>query len=67
MRLKLWHAYAFNSVTFVGWTAYQLVTGPILWALAFNVLMAVFWMVLLVREKKRDYLIESRLRERALR
>lgn len=67
MQLKMWHAYAFNSVTFIGWSVYQLAQGPVAWALAFDVLMAVFWTVLLVREKKRDDIIESRLRERALR
>lgn len=67
MEFKRWYIYAFNSATFIGWTVFQLVKGPTPWALVMDIVLAMFWTFMLVREKKRDNLIESRLRERALR
>lgn len=65
--MKLWHLYAFNALTFVGWTVYQLVHGPQPVSLVLDICLAILWSTLLVREKKRDDKIEARIKKRALR
>jgi hypothetical protein len=67
MEFKLWYIYAFNALTFVGWTIFQLAKGPTPWALVMDICLAILWTTLLVREKKRQDQIDAKTKERALR
>jgi hypothetical protein len=53
-KLRLWHVYLFNSVMFMAWGVFQMVSGHSYYALAFDVIAAGCYLWLAHSRRKRE-------------